>query len=100
MSILITGAGGFVGRELTSALLLDAPPETRLVITDVIGPLTVPTSAQDHEVRVTSIQADLTSPAEVDNLIKASEPYETVYLLHGIMSGGSEANFDLGMKVN
>lgn len=100
MAILITGAGGFIGQELTSALLLDTSSDTRLVITDVIGPPAVPAAAQDYAFRVTSIRTDLTSPAEVDKLINASGPYEAVYLLHGIMSGGSEANFDLGIEVN
>src|SRR5436190_8893353 len=95
MAILVTGAGGFVGQELTSALLWATPTETRLVIVDVAGAPTLPASAQEHAFRVASIQADLTSPAQVDNLIKATEPYEVVYLLHGIMSSGSEANFDL-----
>ena len=100
MAILVTGAGGFVGQELTSALLWAKPTETCLVIVDVAWAPTIPASAQERAFRVASIQADLTSPAQVDNLIKATEPYEVVYLLHGIMSSGSEAHFDLGMQVN
>ncbi|PGH12065.1 hypothetical protein AJ80_06884 [Polytolypa hystricis UAMH7299] len=100
MSILITGAGGFVGQELAAALLKTTPPETELTLTDVISAPPIPASAQEHASRVTSVQADLTSPSVVDNLISASYRYDVVYLLHGIMSSGSEANFDLGMKVN
>lgn len=99
MSILITGAGGYVGQELTAALLHATPPETIITITDVVAP-SVPPSAAQHASRVRSIQADLTLPQVVDALIKDSSPYDTVYILHGIMSSGAEANFELGIHVN
>jgi len=35
---------------------------------------------------------------EVDNLV--TKDLDAVYIFHGIMSAGSESNFDLGMKVN
>lgn len=100
MSILITGAGGFVGQELTAALLNTAPPTTKVTITDVVSAPPIPSSVQQHANRIRSVCADLTSSAIVDDLINSSAPYDVVYLLHGIMSSGSEANFDLGMKVN
>lgn len=100
MSILITGASGFVGQELIAALLETTPSSTHITITDVVAP-PIPASAQAHSLRVRSVQADLTSPAAVDDLINpATTRYDVVYLLHGIMSSGSEANFDLGMRVN
>ncbi|EQL37965.1 alcohol dehydrogenase [Blastomyces dermatitidis ATCC 26199] len=103
-AILITGAGGFVGQELTAALLNTTPPDTTLTITDVTSAPPIPASASKHASRVTSIQADLTSHAAVDSLIDPSSSpprrYDVVYILHGIMSSGSEANFDLGMSVN
>lgn len=99
MSILITGAGGYVGQELAASLLADTPASTTVTITDVVEP-TVPEAATEHASRLTCVRADLTSPKEVDDLISPSRPYETVYLLHGIMSSGSEANFELGIRVN
>ncbi|KAL1861165.1 hypothetical protein Plec18170_001680 [Paecilomyces lecythidis] len=99
MSILITGASGYVGQELTSALLHATPPETIITITDVLAPQ-IPASAAQHAHRVRSVQADLTSTQVVDTIIKDSNPYSTVYLLHGIMSSGAEANFELGLHVN
>lgn len=99
MSILITGAGGYVGQELASALLASTPATTTLTVTDVVEPA-IPESAAQHASRLKCVQADLTAPGEVDELISASHPYEAVYLLHGIMSSGSEANFELGIRVN
>lgn len=98
-SILVTGASGYVGQELAAALLRSTPSDTIITITDVQAP-PVPASAAQYASRVRSVAADLTSPQVVDDLIKKSSPYETVYLLHGIMSSGSEANFELGMRVN
>ncbi|KAJ5161741.1 hypothetical protein N7492_007133 [Penicillium capsulatum] len=99
MSILITGAGGYVGQELAAAFLASTPASTRVTITDVVEP-GIPESATQHASRLTCVRADLTSPKEVDDLISPSRTYETVYLLHGIMSSGSEANFELGIRVN
>lgn len=99
MSILITGAGGYVGQELAASFLANTPASTTVTITDVVEPA-VPEAAKEHASRLTCVRADLTSPKEVDNLISSSHQYETVYLLHGIMSSGSEANFELGIRVN
>lgn len=100
MSILITGAGGFVGQELCSALLNTTPADTHITIADVVPPPFPASAAHEQASRVKSVQADLTSQSAVDNLISPSSRYDAVYLLHGIMSSGSEANFELGMKVN
>ncbi|CAI7608543.1 unnamed protein product [Penicillium glandicola] len=99
MSILITGAGGYVGQELAASLLESTPATTTVTITDIVEP-EIPESAAQHASRLNTVKADLTSTKEVDELISASHPYETVYILHGIMSGGSEANFELGIRVN
>lgn len=96
MSILITGAGGFVGQQLAAALLQESPT-TRLLITDVNAP-SIPSGADSS--RITSVAADLTSRNAVGELINPVNRFVAVYLLHGIMSSGSEANFELGMKVN
>ncbi|PYH68280.1 bifunctional SDR family oxidoreductase/M16 family metallopeptidase [Aspergillus vadensis CBS 113365] len=98
MSILITGASGYVGQELAAALLTTLPSST-VTLTDVVLP-TVPKSATQHASRAQCIEADLTNPSVVDSLITSTNPYDTIYLLHGIMSSGSEANFELGMRVN
>ncbi|PTU23036.1 hypothetical protein P175DRAFT_0515007 [Aspergillus ochraceoroseus IBT 24754] len=99
MSIIITGAGGYVGQELAAALLASSPDLT-VTLTDVVAPEVPASAAAQHASRAKCIQADLTSPKVVDELFTESNHFDTVYLLHGIMSSGSEANFELGMRVN
>lgn len=98
MSILITGAGGFVGQELAAGLL-SSSPDTTVTLTDVVAPA-VPGKSGEYKSRAKPIEADLTSTKVVDDLINESHRYDAVYLLHGIMSSGAEANFELGIKVN
>ncbi|ODM18690.1 hypothetical protein SI65_05307 [Aspergillus cristatus] len=98
MSILITGASGYVGQEL-AAWLLSSLPDASVILTDVVAP-SLPASAAQNASRAKSVQADLTSTKVVDELINERNQFDTVYLLHGIMSSGSEANFELGIRVN
>ncbi|CAI6342403.1 unnamed protein product [Periconia digitata] len=90
--ILITGAGGFIGQELATSLLASAP-NIRLVLADVFTPPNPDAS------RITSVTADLTKSSAVDTLL-GSQKWRACYLLHGIMSGGAEANLELGLAVN
>jgi nucleoside-diphosphate-sugar epimerase len=92
MKVLITGAGGFVGQILAKKLI-ETNTVTELILADVNAPPN-PTSSQN----VQCTAADLTSPSACEDLI-AQAP-DAVYILHGIMSSGSEANLELGLKVN
>lgn len=92
MKVLITGAGGFVGQILAKKLIED-DSSTALILADVREPPN-PTSSQN----VKTVGADLTNLSAAEDLI-AQEP-DAVYILHGIMSSGSEANLELGLKVN
>lgn len=96
-NILITGAGGFIGQELIASLITNSSPSDRFTLTDIAPPAIPSKIAQDAQ-RITSLAADLTDPSAVSRLL--SQSYTHVYLLHGLMSGGAEANLDLGMKVN
>jgi len=91
-TILITGAGGFVGDRLVTYLLTHYP-DVKLIVCDIRAPPERPGG------RVTSIGADLTDPEQAKTLF-ANGRVDGVFALHGIMSGGSEANFDFGYKVN
>lgn len=92
MKILITGAGGFVGQLLAESLLKDGH---ELILTDIFEP-SVPAKASAHAPKVTCIKADLHDAPET----VVSSDLDAMYVFHGIMSAGSEADFDLGWRVN
>ncbi|PNS16686.1 GDP-mannose 3,5-epimerase 1 [Sphaceloma murrayae] len=91
MKILITGAGGFVG-QLLAEHLLNAGHQVILV--DIFEPPVPPHAANPNN--ATPIKADLfESPSSV-----LTPDLSAAYIFHGIMSAGSEADFDLGYRVN
>ncbi|KAF7554424.1 hypothetical protein G7Z17_g2902 [Cylindrodendrum hubeiense] len=94
--ILITGGAGFVGQDLAAALA-SSSDDLRLTLSDVVEP-TIPKSVSQHASRISTVKCDLTDPSVIASLFK--QPYTAVYLLHGLMSGGAEANLELGWRVN
>ena len=95
-NILITGSGGFIG-QLLAAALIESSPTTRLTLTDIVEP-PIPKMGTPNNDRITAVKSDLTSETAVDELL--TSPFTAVYLLHGLMSGGAEANLELGWRVN
>lgn len=96
-TILITGAAGFIGQRLAAALSQEHP-EYRLVLTDIVTP-SVPAAVQAAG-DVATIQADLSDAASLSDLVARSQPLAAVFVFHGIMSSGSEADPALSLKVN
>ena len=96
MNIIITGAGGFIGNLLANRLLSD--PRYRLTLTDIVEPA-VPKTAKypDH---VKTLKGDISDPAFIQTLVASAQPLHAIFILHGIMSSGSEQNYDLSLKVN
>lgn len=92
MHILITGAAGFIGQLLAKELLND--PSYTLILTDINEP-PVPAEVK-YPQNARTVTADLLQGA--DAVVEKS--LDAVYAFHGIMSSGSETNFDLGMTVN
>ncbi|KAJ6187704.1 hypothetical protein N7519_002612 [Penicillium mononematosum] len=92
MHVLITGAAGFIGQLLAKELLND--PAYRVTLTDIHQP-PIPAGVR-YPQSATAIKADLLTGAR--DVVDPS--LDAVYAFHGIMSSGSEANFDLGMSVN
>lgn len=94
-TILITGGAGFLGQRLAAALLA-ADPTISLLLTDVVEP-TAPANDTSHCAKC--VKADLSSPGAISSLLFTTK-LSAAYILHGIMSSGSEANLELGYKVN
>lgn len=92
MQILITGAAGFIGQLLARELLNDA--SHTLILADVVNP-PIPTGVR-YPNNAKCIKVDLCASA--DEIVNKS--LDAVFVFHGIMSSGSESNFDLGMRVN
>ncbi|RFU35509.1 hypothetical protein B7463_g787, partial [Scytalidium lignicola] len=97
--ILITGGAGFVGQQLAQKLLQDG--RHTVILTDIVDP-PIP-SGIDATENLIIAKANLCT--ESTNILEHAcrpdgSPPDAVIILHGIMSGKSEADFDLGMAVN
>lgn len=97
-TILITGAGGFLGSLLADTLVRLQPEHTfQFILVDVATPPAPKTAGIQSQ----CLAADLTTPAGVDSIFRTPLGLPSViYSLHGIMSKGAEDNWDLGFRVN
>ena len=95
-TILITGAAGFIGQQLAPALLA-AHEVKKLVLTDIVKPAK-PQPPTYSKTEIESIKADLTNPSALEALFTSE--LDTVFLLHGLMSGAAETDLDLGLRIN
>ncbi len=101
MKVVITGAAGFLGRKLTRRLLVGAElvdrdgrtgPVDAMVLFDV-----VPARSFDDP-RITVVTGEISDAA----LVRASidEGTDSVFHFAAVVSGGAEADTDLGYRVN
>ena len=95
--VLITGGGGFLGQKLATALSEAGEIGGQAVRSLTLADLDTP-GAVDAGFPVACVAADISS--EADRAALFSEPFEVVYHLAAVVSGGAEADFDLGMRVN
>ncbi|KAI1102800.1 NAD(P)-binding protein [Jackrogersella minutella] len=95
-NIIITGAGGFIGPLLAARLLND--PEYRLILTDLVEPV-VPAGVKYPE-HAKTLKGDICDAGFVSTLLEAARPLSAIFIFHGIMSAGSEANWELSLRVN
>jgi nucleoside-diphosphate-sugar epimerase len=98
MHILITGAGGMIGRKLTERLAatgeLGGWPIERLTLADIVEPLPPVTFRGDAK----AYASDIAGPGEAARLV-ALRP-DLVFHVAGIVSGEAESDFDKGYRVN
>ncbi|KIY72770.1 NAD(P)-binding protein [Cylindrobasidium torrendii FP15055 ss-10] len=94
--IAITGAAGWLGGILADALVADGrTPDLSFILADIVEPKEV----KGH--KSVCMKADLTDASEIERIYTTDAGIpDVIYCLHGIMSRGSEDNFDLGLKVN
>jgi nucleoside-diphosphate-sugar epimerase len=90
MKIVITGGGGFIGSRLAEALKA-RHPEARIVLLDIAFP-------PGLEKRFECVAGDLASHEVVERAL--GKDTDTVFHLAAVVSGGAEADFDLGYRVN
>jgi D-erythronate 2-dehydrogenase len=90
MNILITGGGGFIGSRLAAALRA-RQPGARIRLLDIAFPSGLGSRFECHA-------GDLASPEVIARAL--GEDTDSVYHLAAVVSGGAEADFDLGYRVN
>ncbi|OCQ52997.1 putative epimerase/dehydratase [Photorhabdus australis subsp. thailandensis] len=95
MKVIITGAAGFLGQQLASALLTDHQELNvdQLILTDIQSPV-----SPVNDPRVQCLALDLTQPDAAKKLI--DEDGTVLFHLAAIVSSHAENDFDLGLQVN
>ncbi|KND42944.1 D-erythronate dehydrogenase [Streptomyces stelliscabiei] len=98
MRIVITGGFGFLGRQVTTALLgartFRGAPIDRLVLVDRVVPTGPPPPLSDPLVEI--VHGDLTD--HLDDVF--AQPVDVLIHLAAAVSAACEADFDLGMGAN
>lgn len=91
--VVITGAAGYLGQALVSALACRAPASWQWVLTDTW-------SVSGHEVQSHTrwVVGDLSEPAVAEALF--AHPVDAVVHLAGLMSGRTEQDVALGERIN
>ena len=90
MDILITGGGGFIGARLARALKARHPGAAITLLDMAFAP--------ELEREFRCVAGDLSAPATIERALGGKA--DSVFHLAAVVSGGAEADFDLGYRVN
>jgi nucleoside-diphosphate-sugar epimerase len=100
MKILITGGGGFIGYKLARQLLergkLSGPDGKPAALTQI--KLFDAAFPPNTDPRLVCIRGDIASAQAIDEALEPDTA--SVFHLAAVVSGGAEADFDLGYRVN
>ena len=91
MNVLITGGGGFIGSRLADALQ-ERHPDARITLLDMAFPPGI-------DKRFECLVGDVASPVVLERAVVGGA-VDTIFHLAAVVSGGAEADFDLGYRVN
>ena len=90
MKVLITGGGGFIGSRIAQSLKA-ADPNAQITLLDMAFPPSIESS-------FTCIRGDVASPAVIATALGKNT--DSIFHMAAVVSGGAEADFDLGYRVN
>lgn len=100
MKVFITGGGGFLGYRLAKSLLergtlADADGKQQAISQITLMDIAFPAKT---DARLRCMKGDFTDPALLADAM--GRDTDSVFHLAAVVSGGAEADFDLGIKVN
>jgi nucleoside-diphosphate-sugar epimerase len=96
VTILVTGANGFIGRRLVHVLLSGGAPDG--VVVDRLRLLDRSLDGLPQDDRVERIAGDLTDPTVVERAFAGGVDH--VFHLASVPGGAAEQHFELGLQVN
>jgi D-erythronate 2-dehydrogenase len=94
MTILVTGAAGFLGTRLIRAIL--APGSKLADVSSIVAADIAPCPVEDGRLRIQT--GSIADARFVDSI--AAQDVNLVFHLAAVLSGQSEAEFDTGLRVN
>jgi nucleoside-diphosphate-sugar epimerase len=100
MKVLITGGGGFLGYRLAQAIAARGSLTGRDGTAQKVAGISLLDTAfpANVDARFKCITGDLSAPGVIDQALDRDT--DAVFHLAAVVSGGAEADFDLGMRVN
>jgi nucleoside-diphosphate-sugar epimerase len=98
MHILITGAGGMIGRKLTARLVRDGTLNGRPIVKLSLIDVNAPEKPENFNGSVDTRAADIADPAAAAAAV-AGRP-DVIFHLAAVVSGEAELDFEKGTRVN
>lgn len=98
MHVLITGAGGMIGRKLVDRLVRERQVGGKTIKRMTLHDIAAPEAPKGVAWQVVTRGGDIAEPSEAAALV-ADAP-ELIFHLAAVVSGEAEADFDKGYRVN